>query len=69
MTALDSRVPRFHLAMPVDDLGAADITFGHRALRRFEGEVGEQWTVFLLEPAGNAQESKAFADDSQVVAA
>ena len=23
---------------------------------RFEGEVGEQWTMFLLDPAGNATE-------------
>ena len=30
---------------------------------RFEGEVGEQWTMFLLDPAGNALEFKAFADD------
>src|ERR1700759_1125116 len=35
---------------------------------RFEGEVGEQWTMFLLDPAGNALEFKAFADDSQVFA-
>jgi len=36
---------------------------------RFEGETGEQWTMFLLDPAGNALEFKAFADDSQVFAA
>lgn len=30
---------------------------------------GEQWTMFLLDPAGNALEFKAFADDSQVFAA
>ncbi|MDQ0710788.1 extradiol dioxygenase family protein [Streptomyces luteogriseus] len=33
---------------------------------RFAGETGEQWTMFLLGPAGNALEFKAFADDSQV---
>jgi extradiol dioxygenase family protein len=35
---------------------------------RFEGQPGEQWTMFLLDPAGNALEFKAFADDSQVFA-
>ena len=35
---------------------------------RFQGETGEQWTMFLLDPAGNALEFKAFADDSQVFA-
>ena len=30
---------------------------------------GEQWTMFLLDPAGNALEFKGFADDSQVFAA
>jgi extradiol dioxygenase family protein len=143
MTVLDSPIPRFHLAMPVDDLAAARRFYGgvlglaegrsadtwvdwnlsghqlvtHLApepgqrirndvdghqvpvphfgliltvaafhelaerLRaaaaefviepyvRFEGEVGEQWTMFLYDPAGNALEFKAFADDSQVFAA
>ncbi|MFI6703230.1 hypothetical protein ACIBJC_30520 [Streptomyces sp. NPDC050509] len=36
---------------------------------RFEGQQGEQHTMFLLDPAGNALEFKAFADDSQVFAA
>ena len=35
---------------------------------RFEGLPGEQWTMFLLDPAGNALEFKAFADDAQVFA-
>ncbi len=35
---------------------------------RFEGEVGEQHTMFFLDPSGNALEFKAFADDSQVFA-
>jgi extradiol dioxygenase family protein len=143
MTVLESPIPRFHLAIPVDDLAAAtqfygtvlgleqgrsaetwvdwnltghqlvthlaadpapavhnpvdghDVPVPHfglilsvpgfqalaRRLRdagadfviephvRFEGETGEQWTMFLLDPAGNALEFKAFADDSQVFAA
>ena len=143
MTVLDSPIPRFHLAVPVDDLAAArhfygdvlgleqgrsadtwvdwnlhghqfvthlasgraprihnpvdghDVPVPHfglilsverfRALAerlraagsefviepyvRFEGQPGEQWTMFLLDPAGNALEFKAFADDAQVFAA
>jgi extradiol dioxygenase family protein len=143
MTVLDSPIPRFHLAVPVDDLAAARRFYGDvlgleqgrsadtwvdwnlhghqfvthltpkRAQRihnpvdghdvpvphfglvltveafqefaerlraagtefviepyvRFAGQKGEQWTMFLLDPAGNALEFKAFADDSQVFAA
>ena len=35
---------------------------------RFKGEVGEQATMFLLDPCGNALEFKAFKDMSQVFA-
>ena len=35
---------------------------------RFEGEPGEQHTMFFLDPSGNALEFKSFADDSQVFA-
>jgi extradiol dioxygenase family protein len=35
---------------------------------RFAGEVGEQSTMFLLDPSGNALEFKSFADDAQVFA-
>lgn len=35
---------------------------------RFEGLPGEQQTMFLFDPAGNALEFKAFADDAQVFA-
>ncbi len=35
---------------------------------RFAGEAGEQSTMFLLDPSGNALEFKAFADDTQVFA-
>jgi extradiol dioxygenase family protein len=142
VTVLDSPVPRFHLAIPVDDLDAARHFYGtvlqleqgrsaeswvdwnlhghqlvthlapagpagahnpvdghdvpvphfglllsvtefHRLAERlrangtqfviepylrFEGKPGEQWTMFLRDPAGNALEFKAFADDSQVFA-
>lgn len=35
---------------------------------RFEGQAGEQKTMFIRDPAGNALEFKAFADDAQVFA-
>ncbi len=35
---------------------------------RFKGEVGEQATMFFLDPAGNALEFKAFKDMGQLFA-
>jgi extradiol dioxygenase family protein len=35
---------------------------------RFQGEVGEQATMFFLDPSGNALEFKAFGDPSQLFA-
>jgi extradiol dioxygenase family protein len=35
---------------------------------RFAGEVGEQATMFFLDPSGNALEFKAFRDPSQLFA-
>ena len=35
---------------------------------RFEGEVGEQATMFFLDPSGNALEFKAFKDPFQLFA-
>ena len=35
---------------------------------RFEGEVGEQGTMFFLDPSGNALEFKTFKDPSQIFA-
>jgi extradiol dioxygenase family protein len=52
-------IPLFHLAFPVRDLAEA---------RRFYGQLGEQATMFFLDPSGNALEFKAFGDLSQVFA-
>jgi extradiol dioxygenase family protein len=49
-------------------LRAAGTTFVIEPHTRFAGEVGEQSTMFLLDPSGNALEFKAFADDGQVFA-
>jgi hypothetical protein len=35
---------------------------------RFKGEVGEQATMFFLDPCGNALEFKSFQDKSQIFA-
>ncbi len=35
---------------------------------RFRGEVGEQSTMFLLDPSGNALEFKSFSDPGQLFA-
>lgn len=35
---------------------------------RFEGEVGEQATMFFYDPSGNAMEFKAFASQDQIFA-
>jgi uncharacterized protein len=42
---------------------AAGIVFGIAPHVRFEGQAGEQATMFFRDPSGNALEFKAFADD------
>ena len=49
-------------------LTAAGVEFVIAPHTRFAGEVGEQSTMFFLDPSGNALEFKAFADDGQVFA-
>ena len=68
-------VPHFGLVLPVPDfhrvaerLRAAGTTFVIEPYVRFAGEIGEQWTMFFHDPAGNAIEFKAFADESQLFA-
>lgn len=72
----DVPVPHFGLILTVPEfqtlaekLRAADTKFVIEPYVRFKGEPGEQWTMFLLDPAGNALEFKAFANDAQVFAA
>ena len=71
----DVPIPHFGLLLSVDAfhrlaerLRANGTEFVIEPYLRFEGQAGEQWTMFLLDPAGNALEFKAFADDSQVFA-
>jgi len=51
-----------------DRLKGAGIRFLIEPQIRFEGQAGEQATMFLLDPSGNALEFKAFADDAMVFA-
>ena len=51
-----------------DTLRAAGTRFIIEPHVRFKGEVGEQATMFFLDPSGNALEFKSFADMSQVFA-
>jgi extradiol dioxygenase family protein len=68
-------VPHFGLVLSVPEfkelaarLEAAGTDFVIKPYVRFEGETGEQWTMFFLDPAGNALEFKAFADPEQLFA-
>ena len=49
-------------------LRAARVPFLIEPHTRFKGQVGEQSTMFFLDPAGNALEFKAFANRDQLFA-
>ncbi len=68
-------VPHFGIVLPMDEfkifaekLKDKGVEFVIEPKIRFQGEVGEQATMFFLDPSGNALEFKAFADFSQVFA-
>lgn len=71
----DVPVPHFGVVLSMKDwealatrLKAAQIPFVIEPYIRFKGEVGEQATMFFLDPSGNALEFKAFADPGQLFA-
>jgi len=71
----DVPVPHFGVVLSMEDwqalaerLQAAGVCFVIEPYIRFKGEVGEQATMFFLDPAGNALEFKAFADMGQLFA-
>lgn len=51
-----------------DRLKKAGVKFVIEPYIRFKGQVGEQATMFFLDPSGNALEFKAFADMSRIFA-
>lgn len=68
-------VPHYGVVLPWDtfqkfstDLSQKNVQFIIEPYIRFEGEVGEQATMFFLDPAGNALEFKAFKDMGQLFA-
>jgi len=68
-------VRHFGLVLPMDAwqalagrLRAAGTRFVIEPHIRFPGQPGEQATMFLLDPCGNALEFKAFADPSRLFA-
>ncbi len=71
----DVPVPHFGIVLTMPDwhalaerVEAAGIAFGIAPHTRFEGQPGEQATMFFRDPSGNALEFKAFADDAQLFA-
>lgn len=68
-------VPHFGLVLEMEEwraladrLRAAGTEFEIEPHVRFEGQPGEQATMFLRDPSGNAIEMKAFADMGQLFA-
>lgn len=71
----DVPVPHFGVVLPwdqwqdlADRLHAAGMEFVIEPHVRFQGQPGEQATMFLLDPSGNALEFKAFQDMTQLFA-
>jgi extradiol dioxygenase family protein len=51
-----------------DRLKTSQVEFLIQPQIRFEGEVGEQATLFIQDPSGNALEFKSFQDQTQIFA-
>jgi extradiol dioxygenase family protein len=71
----DVPVPHFGLVLAMDEwktlaarLEASGTEFVIEPTVRFVGQPGEQATMFLLDPAGNALEFKAMADPAKLFA-
>ncbi len=71
----DVPVPHFGVVLPwdtwqalADRLTARGTRFAIEPHVRFVGQVGEQATMFLYDPCGNALEFKAFQDPGQLFA-
>ena len=71
----DVPVPHFGLVLEwnqwhalAERLRAAGVKFQIEPGIRFAGEVGEQATMFLYDPSGNALEFKAFKDPAKLFA-
>ena len=76
-TVDDHQVPAKHFGVVLtmqdwnalaDRLRNSKIEFVMEPQIRFKGKVGEQATMFFMDPAGNALEFKAFEDPTQLFA-
>ncbi len=68
-------IPHFGIVLPMNEwkafaekLKSKGFNFIIEPKIRFAGEVGEQPTMFFLDPSGNALEFKGFNDFSQIFA-
>ncbi|BFM49158.1 VOC family protein [Marinomonas sp. THO17] len=68
-------MPHFGLILPyeewrevADRLTGAKVAFDLAPSVRFEGQKGEQWTLFFKDPSGNAIELKGFKNMAEVYA-
>lgn len=68
-------VPHYGVVLPWETFGTFSESLKSKGVNfiiepyiRFEGEVGEQATMFFLDPAGNALEFKAFKNIDQLFA-
>jgi extradiol dioxygenase family protein len=71
----DVPVPHFGIVLPMEQwkalaerLQGAGVKFVIEPTIRFEGQPGEQATMFFLDPAGNALEFKAMANPANLFA-
>ncbi|MHB1587059.1 MAG: VOC family protein [Acidiferrobacteraceae bacterium] len=71
----DIPVPHFGAILSLKDwqsladrLRAAGVRFIREPGVRFRGKTGEQWTLFFLDPSGNALEFKAFSSVDHIFA-
>ncbi|HMC01916.1 MAG TPA: VOC family protein [Flavobacteriaceae bacterium] len=68
-------VPHFGIILPWETfqtfselLKSKNVKFIIKPYIRFEGQTGEQATMFFYDPSGNALEFKSFKDTSQIFA-
>ncbi len=68
-------VPHFGIVLPMDEWKSFAEKLKNKGVKfiiepkiRFAGEVGEQATMFFLDPSGNALEFKGFDDFSNIFA-
>ncbi|MRI02275.1 glyoxalase [Kriegella sp. EG-1] len=68
-------IPHYGVVLPwetfetfSEELKRKGVSFIIEPYTRFKGQIGEQATMFFLDPAGNALEFKAFKDMGQLFA-